>query len=51
VKAWDPYQKFENVLRENTPNLERAFEIIGKLPEDMEFPNRDRDLPQKRGGL
>ncbi len=39
------------VLREREPNMERAFEIIADLPEELELPNRDQDLPQKRKGL
>lgn len=39
------------ILRESEPNLERAFEIIANLPEDLEFPDRRRDPPQKRKGL
>ena len=39
------------VLREREPNLERAFEIIANLPDDLQFPNRSHDLPQKRKGL
>jgi tRNA(fMet)-specific endonuclease VapC len=40
----------EIVLREREPNLERAFDIISDLPEDLEVPGRDLDRPQKRRG-
>jgi antitoxin VapB len=39
------------VLREREPSLERAFEIITSLPDDLEFPDRRHDLPQRREGL
>jgi len=39
------------VLREREPSLERAFEIITSLPDDLEFPDRGHDLPQRREGL
>jgi antitoxin VapB len=41
----------EIVLREREPNLERAFELIADLPDDLELPDRELDRPQKRNGL
>jgi len=39
------------VLRERDVNLERAFEIIAELPDDLDLADRNRDVPQKRKGL
>lgn len=41
----------EIVLRECEPNLERAFEIIADLPDDIELLGRELDRPQKRKRL
>ena len=41
----------EIVLREKAGAMKRAFEILTSLPEDMEVPDRKKDLPQKRKGL
>lgn len=41
----------EIVLREKGQGLERAFEILASLPEDV-FPKRRKDAPpQRRKGL
>ena len=40
----------ELVLRENTGNLVRAFELLAGLPDDFEVPGRG-GAPQKRKGL
>lgn len=41
----------EIVLREKSKGLERAFEILTNLPEDM-FPKKRKDpRPQRRKGL
>jgi antitoxin VapB len=41
----------EIVLRERTRGMERAFELLMKLPEDMFEGIRDERPPQKRKGL
>lgn len=41
----------EVVLREKPANLRRAFELIVSLPDDIEIPDREKDVPQKREGL
>jgi antitoxin VapB len=41
----------EVVLREKSDNLAHAFELILGLPDDLELPDRKKDLPQKREGL
>lgn len=42
----------EIVLREKGKGLERAFELLASLPDDM-FPKKRKkdDLPQRRKGL
>jgi antitoxin VapB len=41
----------EVVLREKSANIERAFDLIMGLPEDLVLPDRKKDAPQKREGL
>lgn len=41
----------EVVLRERQNNLARAFDLILGLPDDLELPDRTKDLPQEREGL
>jgi len=41
----------EIVLREKGSAMQRAFEILTSLPDDIEIPDRKKDLPQKRKGL
>ena len=41
----------EIVLREKPTSLARAFDLIANLPDDLELPDRDNDLPQEREGL
>ena len=41
----------EVILREKPANLARAFELIIGLPDDLELPDRENDLPQEREGL
>jgi antitoxin VapB len=41
----------EIVLREKPTNLARAFDLITSLPDDLELPDRENDLPQEREGL
>jgi antitoxin VapB len=41
----------EIVLREKGGAMQRAFEILTSLPDDIEIPDRKKDLPQKRKGL
>jgi antitoxin VapB len=41
----------EIVLREKKGNMARAFDLLAKLPDDLELPDRSDDLPQKRKGL
>jgi antitoxin VapB len=41
----------EVVLREKPRNLRRALEIIASLPDDIELPDRKKDLPQERDSL
>ena len=41
----------EIVLREKPTNLARAFDLIANLPDDLELPDRENDLPQEREGL
>jgi antitoxin VapB len=41
----------EVVLREKSDNLAHAFDLIIGLPDDLELPDRDADLPQEREGL
>ncbi len=41
----------EIVLREKTGIMERAFDLLAGLPDDLELPDRTNDRPQKRKGL
>lgn len=41
----------EVVLREKSGNLARAFDLIIGLPDDLELPDRKKDIPQEREGL
>ena len=41
----------EIVLREKSDNLAHAFDLIIGLPDDLELPDRKKDLPQEREGL
>ena len=41
----------EVVLREKSDNLAHAFDLIISLPDDLELPDRNKDLPQEREGL
>ncbi len=41
----------EVVLREKPANLLRALDLIASLPDDLELPDRTKDLPQEREGL
>jgi antitoxin VapB len=41
----------EVVLREKPANLAYAFELLMSLPDDLELPDREKDLPQEREGL
>ncbi len=41
----------EIVLREKTGTMARAFDLLAGLPDDVDLPDRRKDLPQKRKGL
>jgi len=41
----------EEVLRERSNSLARAFDIIVGLPDDLVIPDRKKDVPQEREGL
>jgi antitoxin VapB len=41
----------EIVLREKDRNLERAFDLLAGLPEDLDLGAREKDYPQKRKDL
>jgi antitoxin VapB len=41
----------EIVLREQDGTMERAFDLLAGLPDDLELPGREKDHPQKRKGL
>ena len=41
----------EIVLREKSGGMERAFELIASLPEEILHIRRGKDRPQKRKGL
>ncbi len=41
----------EIVLREKAGGMERAFELIASLPEEILHIRRGKDRPQKRKGL
>jgi len=39
------------VLREKDDDMARAFDLLASLPDDLELPDRQKDLPQIRKGL
>jgi len=41
----------EIVLREKDGTMVRAFDLLARLPDDLELTGRDKDRPQKRRGL
>lgn len=41
----------EVVLREKPTNMAHAFELLMSLPDDLELPDRQEDLPQEREGM
>jgi antitoxin VapB len=41
----------EIVLREKDGTMERAFDLLAGLPEDLMIAARGKDKPQKRKGL
>jgi antitoxin VapB len=41
----------EIVLREKSGTMARAFDLLAGLPDDLDLPDRGKDLPQKRKGL
>jgi antitoxin VapB len=41
----------EIVLHEKKKNMARAFDLLARLPADLELPDRKDDPPQKRKGL
>lgn len=41
----------EIVLREKDGTIARAFELLASLPEDLDLARREKDAPQKRGGI
>ena len=41
----------EIVLREKDDDMARAFDLLASLPDDLELPDRQKDLPQIRKGL
>jgi antitoxin VapB len=41
----------EIVLREPEGAMERAFDLLAGLPDDLEIRRRNTDTPQKRRGL
>ncbi len=41
----------EIVLREKSGTMSRAFDLLAGLPDDVDLPDRRKDLPQKRKGL
>ena len=41
----------EIVLREKEDDMVRAFNLLASLPDDLELPGREKDLPQMRKGL
>jgi antitoxin VapB len=41
----------EIVLREKDGTMERAFDLLAALPDDLDLAGREKDLPQKRKGL
>lgn len=41
-------QGSEIVLREHRSTMERAFDLLAALPEDLKLPRREKDKPQKR---
>lgn len=41
----------EIILREKNGTLERAFDLLSELPDDLDLAGREKDHPQKRKGL
>jgi antitoxin VapB len=41
----------EVILKEKRTSMRRAFELLAELPDDLDLPGRNKDLPQKRKGL
>ena len=41
----------EIVLREKAGTMERAFDLLAGLPDDLDLAGRHKDYPQKRKGL
>lgn len=41
----------EVILKEKRTSMRRAFELLAALPDDLDLPGRNKDLPQKRKGL
>jgi antitoxin VapB len=41
----------EIVLREKDGTMERAFDLLATLPDDLDLGERQKDHPQKRRGL
>lgn len=41
----------EVVLREKRTSMRRAFDLLAALPDDLDVPGREEELPQKRKGL
>jgi len=41
----------EIVLREKYGTMERAFDLLAALPDDLDLAGREKDHPQKRKGL
>ena len=41
----------EIVLREKDGTMERAFDVLADLPDDLMLAGREKDHPQKRKGL
>ncbi len=41
----------EIVLREKDGTMERAFDLLAGLPDDLTLTGREKDHPQKRKGL
>lgn len=41
----------EIVLREKDGTMQRAFDLLADLPDDVSLSGREKDWPQKRKGL
>ena len=41
----------EIVLREKHGTMQRAFDLLAELPDDVSLSGREKDWPQKRKGL